>query len=198
VTYGYDAAGEPTSVTDSSSVLLMQWVYDDLGRIKSIPRAAGAQETRAYGADLRLRAQSFSFGDTSKNVNFNYTYNLAGQPLSVTADNAIYRSTISHAATAYATDGQNRYTSEAGNSLAYDSRANTTSTGAASGFIFDGLNRMIHQGSQTTLGYDAVGRLNIKVDHTTGQLTSCPMGRKSLPSTAIRMLCFAAIFRVRL
>jgi RHS repeat-associated protein len=141
--------------------------YDNLGHANSITRALGPSESLSYGTDLRLSALSFAFADTAKNVTFNYTYNLAGQPLTATANNASYQWASSRTAAAYASDGQNRYTTVGANTLAYEGRANTSSTGLAS-FSYDGLNRMINMGSTNTLGYDAVGRLNLEVDHTAG------------------------------
>jgi YD repeat-containing protein len=100
VVYGYDAANEFTGLTDSNSVTLLQQTYNNLGQIINITRASGPSETRGYGPDLRLSSQAYSFSDTSKNVNFGYTYNLAAQPMTMTPDNSAYINTILQAVVA--------------------------------------------------------------------------------------------------
>jgi RHS repeat-associated protein len=166
VTYGYDAAGELTSITDSSSVLLLQNAYDNLGRVASVTRTSGPTESLGYGADLRLSALSYGFSDTAKNVTFNYGFNLAGQAMSATPTNTAYGWSTGHSATTYATDGQNRYSSAGGVSISYDARGNLSSDGTTS-YGYDALNRLTSAGS-TTLSYDALGRLdNVTAASTT-------------------------------
>jgi RHS repeat-associated protein len=157
VVYGYDAANEFTGLTDSNSVTLLQQAYNNLGQITSITRASGLSETRGYGSDLRLSSQAYTFPDTSKNVTYSYTYNLAGQPLSMTPNNSLYSTTTSPAATNYASDGQNRYTTVGASTMSYDSRSNLQSDGTNS-FAFDGLNRTTTVNS-TSFTYDALDRL---------------------------------------
>ena len=93
VNYGYDAVAELTSISVPSSITLMNLAYDNLGRPSSISRYQGPSESLGYGSDLRLSSLGYSFADTAKNVTLNYTYNLAGQPVSATASNAAYRNT---------------------------------------------------------------------------------------------------------
>src|SRR6202012_222938 len=106
-----------TSITDSSSVTLVQSTYDNLGRTTSVARAAGPTESRVYGADLRLSALTYGFVDSSKNVTFSYAYSLAGQAPSATPSNAIYSWPSAGSATSYVSDGQNRYATAGSNSL---------------------------------------------------------------------------------
>jgi RHS repeat-associated protein len=168
VAYGYDAANEFTSLTDSSSMTLLQKVYDDLGRISNISRTSGPSESRGYGPDLRLSSQAYTFADTSKNVTYSYTYNLAGQPLTMTPNNSIYSNTTSPAATSYASDGQNRYTTVGAHTMSYDGRSNLNNDGTNS-FGFDGLNRITTVNS-TTFSFDALDRLYATVSGSTNRL----------------------------
>ena len=158
VKYGFDAANELTGMTDSNAVTLLQEVYDNLGRITSTTRGAnGPSESRNYGSDLRLSTQQYSFSDTSKNVTYTYTWNLAGQPMSMTPNNSLYSNATSPAATSYLADGQNRYTTVGGHTMAYDSRSNLTNDGTNS-FTFDGLNRTT-AANNTSYSFDALDRL---------------------------------------
>lgn len=170
VAYGYDAANEFTSLTDSNSTTLLQKAYDNLGRISSLTRTSGPSESRGYGPDLRLSSQAYTFTDTSKNVTYSYTYNLAGQPLTMTPNNAIYSNTTSPAATSYASDGQNRYTTVGAHTMSYDGRSNLNNDGTHS-FVFDGLNR-ITTVNGTTASYDALDRLYSTVSGSTRLLYS--------------------------
>jgi hypothetical protein len=99
-----------------------------------------------------------SFSDTSKNVNFGYTCNLAGQPMTMTPDNSAYINTTSPAATSYTTDGQNRYTTVGGNTLTYDGLSDLKNDGTNT-YSFDSLNRM-YVLNGTTISYDALSRPN--------------------------------------
>jgi RHS repeat-associated protein len=155
--YGYDAANEFTGLTDSNSTTLLQQVYDNLARISSISRTSGPSESRGYGSDLRLSSQAYTFTDTSKNVTYSYTYNLAGQPMTMTPNNSAYSNTTSPAAASYASDGQNRYTTVGAHTITYDGRSNLNNDGTNS-FVFDGLNRATTVNS-TTFSYDALDRL---------------------------------------
>jgi RHS repeat-associated protein len=157
VTYNYDAANELTSIVDSSAVTLIQNLYDNLGRISQVTRAAGQSENRGYGSDLRLSSLAYSFADTAKNVTFTYTYNLAGQTKSATPSNSLYSWTSSRTATTYGSDGQNRYTTVGSTNISYDGRGNL-SNGGATNFGYDGLNRLNTVGT-ASLAYDAINRL---------------------------------------
>jgi RHS repeat-associated protein len=157
VVYGYDAANEFTGLTDSNSTTLLQQVYDNLARISSISRTSGPSESRGYGSDLRLSSQAYTFTDISKNVTYSYTYNLAGQPMTMTPNNSAYSNTTSPAAASYGSDGQNRYTTVGAHTMAYDGRSNLNNDGTNS-FAFDGLNRATTVNS-TTFSYDALNRL---------------------------------------
>jgi RHS repeat-associated protein len=168
IAYGYDAANEFTTLTDSNSTTLLQKAYDNLGRISNLTRTSGPSESRGYGPDLRLSSQAYTFTDTSKNVTYSYTYNLAGQPLTMTPNNSIYSNTTSPAATSYASDGQNRYTTVGAHTMAYDGRSNLNSDGTSS-LAFDGLNRITTVNS-TNLSYDALDRLYATVSGATNRL----------------------------
>jgi RHS repeat-associated protein len=157
VVYGYDAANEFTGLTDSNSTTLLQQVHDNLARISSISRTSGPSESRGYGSDLRLSSQAYTFADTSKNVTYSYTYNLAGQPMTMTPSNSAYSNTTSPAAASYGSDGQNRYTTVGAHTMIYDGRSNLNNDGTNS-FVFDGLNRATTVNS-TTFSYDALNRL---------------------------------------
>jgi hypothetical protein len=101
---------------------------------------------------------SYGFADTSRNVSFGYTFNLAGQPRSVSVSNALYQNNTSLATGSYSLDGQNRYQSAGGSSLGYDGNANVNAIGAQ-GYGYDALNRMTSAGA-ATLAYDALSRLS--------------------------------------
>ncbi|HEY2530961.1 MAG TPA: RHS repeat-associated core domain-containing protein [Xanthobacteraceae bacterium] len=156
VVYSYDATNELTGLTDSNSVTLLQQTYNNLGQISSITRASGPSEMRGYGSDLRLSSQAYSFSDTSKNVTFSYTYNLAGQPMTMIANNAAYNGTTSPAATSYASDGQNRYTTVGAHTMTYDGRSNLQNDGTNT-FSYDGLNRILTLNG-TAFNFDALDR----------------------------------------
>jgi RHS repeat-associated protein len=168
VAYGYDAANEFTTLTDSNSTTLLQKVYDNLGRISNLTRTSGPSESRSYGPDLRLSSQAYTFTDTSKNVTYSYTYNLAGQPLTMTPNSSVYSNTTSPSATSYASDGQNRYTTVGAHTMAYDGRSNLSNDGT-NGAAFDGLNRITTVNS-TNLSYDALDRLYATVSGATNRL----------------------------
>lgn len=156
VVYSYDAVNELTGLTDSNSVTLLELMYNNLGQISNVTRASGPSETRGYGSDLRLSSQAYSFSDTSKNVIFSYTFNLAGQPMTMISNNSAYDGTTSPSATSYATDGQNRYTTVGTHTMSYNGRSDLTNDGSNT-FIFDGLNRLITLNG-TTFSYDALDR----------------------------------------
>jgi RHS repeat-associated protein len=168
VVYGYDGAYELTGLTDSNSVTLLSQSYNNLGQISTISRTSGPSESRNYGADQRLSSQALTFSDSSKNVTFNYTYNLAGQAMSMTPTNSLYANGNSPAATSYQTDGQNRYSSVNGTTLSYDARSNLTSD-STNGFAFDALNRATTINS-AGLNYDAINRQYQTVSGSTSRL----------------------------
>lgn len=166
VTYSYDATGGLSTIVDPSAVTLLSVTYDALGRVQNSTRAAGPTEGRSYGLDQRLSTLTYGFTDTSKNVTFSYAYNLSGGSTSATPSNSAYSWTSSRSATAYTSDGQNRYTTVGGTSFSYDSRGNLSSNGVTS-YGYDELNRLTTAGT-ATLSYDALGRLT----QTTGSATT--------------------------
>ena len=101
-------------------------------------------------------------------MTYSYTYNLAGQPLTMTPNNSAYSNITSPAATSYASDGQNRYTTVGVHNITYDGRANLNNDGINS-LAFDGLNRVTTI-NNTNLSYDALDRLYATVSGATHRL----------------------------
>ncbi|EGY02316.1 YD repeat protein [Nitrospirillum viridazoti Y2] len=161
VTYGYDASGAMTTVTDSTGTQLMTYAYDDLGRRKTATRSNGV--TTSYGFDILSRLTSQNFSGTSANLNLSFGYNAAGQITSRGGDNAAYDPPLpENGTTNQAINALNQTTQVSGNvptnAIAYDGRGNVSTYGTtALGYNAD--NQLTSVSPATTLGYDAAGRL---------------------------------------
>ena len=146
--YGYDAAGNRTSLTfpdlqefrytyssggqfdrikDPGNASIANYNYDTEGRLKKIDRNVGApDQTWTYDAIGRLASTGWANAGTN-NVTWSFTRNPASQIRSETQTNDAY-SWDDHVDVTrpYAVNGLNQYTSVSGNAYCYDDNGNLT------------------------------------------------------------------------
>jgi RHS repeat-associated protein len=166
VSYTYDAASEVVGIADSSQALV-GLAYDDLGRRTLLVRPNVGDSYYGYDGASNLSSLSIDYVDGTKNQNFVYNYNPAGQVRSSSASNSLYDYVPPSAASrAYAADGQNRYTTSGGIALSYDGRGDTANDTQMT-YAYDSLNNLTSLGNGATLSYDPAGRLFQTVGSTT-------------------------------
>ncbi|WP_241693650.1 RHS repeat-associated core domain-containing protein [Caulobacter sp. SSI4214] len=159
------------------------FAYDDLGRRTSIARGSTSATTSySYNSpNLMLSRISQVTANTGDNVNYDFTYNAAGQVKTRTISNGAYVwSPGSAPDRPYTIDGLNRIvdtgTKPAAGTTApgyvtygYDGRGNLQCLGSVSGqlacvspttkYLYDGENRLRGTAAGASLLYDPLGRL---------------------------------------
>ncbi|TWB09656.1 RHS repeat-associated protein [Nitrospirillum amazonense] len=161
VTYGYDATGAMTTVSDSTGTQVVTYSYDDLGRRVSLERNNGM--TTSYGYDSASRLTSQNWTGRGANQSLSFGYNAAGQITSRSNSDPAYDPPAPESGTTnYALNALNQTMQASGNvptlDIGYDGRGNLSSYGSTTlGYNAD--NQLTSMSPATTLGYDALGRL---------------------------------------
>ncbi len=167
VTYGYDAADDPTSILENGSASIATYAYDDLGRRTSLTRGNGVVTSYTYDAISRLASLVQNPAGSSYDTSYSFSYNPGSQITSRTRTNGAYDWVLPAGFNdTYAADGLNRYTSARGATPSYDSRGNMTGDGSMTyGYDYD--NRLTSAYGGINLSYDPAGRLHQVVGATT-------------------------------
>ena len=190
VTYGYDAAGDLTSVAwpdgganalsanyaydvlqrvtqiNVGSSVIASYTFDAYGRRSTISRNAGAGAGTTYGYDGsdRINSLAQSLLGTGA-VTWTMAYDPANGLVSRASNNSGYLWHPGAASTAYVANGLNQYTAVNGSSMGYDTRANLNADGTTSGSLtFDSNNNLLTASKPTSvsLAYDPRGRIQTK------------------------------------
>ena len=190
VSYGYDAAGNVTSITwpdaganalsasysydvllrvtqiSSGSNVVATYAYDQYGRRSTITRNGGAGAGTTYGYDGADRINSLAQSLAGSGaVTWTMSYDPANSLVSRQASSSSYLWHPGSASSAYTTNGLNQYTAVGSSSMGYDLRANLNSDGTiGNSLTFDSNNNLLTASSPTpvTLTYDPLGRLQTK------------------------------------
>jgi RHS repeat-associated protein len=174
--YSYDGLNRLTQIWEAGNTLLIQHVYNRLGRRHGTARALNASGVSAsatgytYDEALRLRAiaQDLDGAATTYDDTRSFAYNPASQIISRTLGNEAYAfptAQIPTAATNYAVNGLNQYTQLTGatsGSTDHDANGNMTGDGYGATYDYDVLNRMQSASGNYALlfSYDPRGRLH--------------------------------------
>ncbi len=156
LSFGYDAAGRMTSLTDPESQNL-GFTYDPEGNLTEADLPNGAATTNSYDDDGRLTATTSQTGSTTLQ-SFTYTYDAAG--------NRTAQTDRLGAQTGYIYDALNRLTefdppSAPAVSYGYDGAGNRTTVGGTS-YSYNALNQLTASSEGTSYSYDGAGRLSQK------------------------------------
>jgi len=142
--------------------LLVDLVYDRLGRRDSMTRGNSTSTDYEYDGISRLKSLSHELGGTAQDVLFQFGHNPASQINSRITSNVAYRWSPGSANRAYSVNGLNQYTDVGTAHLEHDARGNLLSDGTRT-FTYDIENRLteVRQGTTSvmTLEYDPLGRL---------------------------------------
>ncbi|MCZ7570272.1 MAG: hypothetical protein M5U01_17040 [Ardenticatenaceae bacterium] len=171
-TYGYDAAGRVTTMTNPLGVITA-FEYDALSRVVSeIQDVGGLNRTlaSAYDAAGNLRRVTDERGVTTR-----FVYDALGRQTTITADVGGLNQAIS---------------------FAYDSHSNlrrvTDPRGVVTSLEYDALNRVTLErlddgglGTETRYGYDRLGNLN-RITDPNGRVTSIESNAFGLPVRELR------------
>jgi RHS repeat-associated protein len=172
ITYGYNNAGQVTSLTQGSTVVSLDYFAD--GRLQTLtlkPSPTPVTQGYSYDDAGELSQISYTHGATSDDLSYGYdpsgrrtavwgTYGRVTLPAATTS-NAVY-------------DVGNRLTSWNGAAVVHDNNGNLTSDGTFT-YTYNPRNQLtlVKQGNQTrgSYTYDGVGR---RVVRTIGNSTTKP------------------------
>ncbi|GLK45538.1 hypothetical protein GCM10017612_34580 [Novosphingobium resinovorum] len=175
VTMSFDGLDRQNSLSDASSGVLANWVYNTRGLLASGNRSNSAyDQVLGYDNAGRLSSLGVTDGVAASRVAWSYTRNPASQIASETRDNDAYAWT-GHANVdrTYTTNGLNQYTSAGPATFCYDANGNLTADGS-SVYLYDVENRLVEKRAQSntacaslsytgalqaSLRYDPLGRL---------------------------------------
>jgi RHS repeat-associated protein len=165
VDHEHDGLNRVVKIRENGAIsgigVLASFVYDELGRRKSLTRGNGAATTYGYDPASRLASLAHDFAGTAQDVTFTYAYNPASQIVTRTASNDLYAYAPAVQNVASSLDGQNRLAVHAGAAVGYDAKGNLTSEGGRT-LAYDSENRLVGvAGTQGNFGlrYDPIGRL---------------------------------------
>jgi RHS repeat-associated protein len=150
VTYAYDAAGRPASVTDWLGGTTV-FVHDAAGQLTGIERPSGVDTTLGYDAAGRIT--SIAHGALGA---ITITRDAAGRPATAVRDLPTAAAPASAASFSYDVASQ-----VSGSGWSYDAMGRRTSGGGRS-YAWDlasRLTQIVEGATTTTLGWDAFGRL---------------------------------------
>ena len=150
VTYAYDAAGRPASVTDWLGGTTV-FVHDAAGQLTGIERPSGVDTTLGYDAAGRIA--SIAHGALGA---ITITRDAAGRPATAVRDLPTAAAPASAASFTYDVASQ-----VSGSGWNYDAMGRRTSGGGRS-YAWDlasRLTQIVEGATTTTLGWDAFGRL---------------------------------------
>ncbi|BEV12127.1 RHS repeat-associated core domain-containing protein [Asticcacaulis sp. DW145] len=161
--YAYDALNRLTYTDISGSGVATNWAYNNRGLLEGRGRWNNTSSAFYYDGIGRLTGMHHAFPDSTRNVQWGFTYNPASQITNLTAGNTAqydYRET--QTATDNRTyDGLNRDTGIAALTNGYDARGNMTNDGSRQ-MTYDLYNRMLTltgNGQNLQMTYDPEGRL---------------------------------------
>ena len=185
--YGYDLAGNETSITYPNGKSITR-VFDDASRLSAVKDWLAATTTFGYDANSNLTTITFPSGTTDQDT---YSYDNADRVSSVamnqgakslatasyTRDNLGQLATISlngGKPTSNAYDSINRLTSAGSNAFAYDNADNPTQQNGRSGYAFDTANELTGLSASkglkaVTYSYDSLGE---RTSNATGGTTT--------------------------
>jgi RHS repeat-associated protein len=156
VTYGWDNAGELTSITEGGGPQLAAYGYDNLGQRAATTRGNGVTTTYSFDSVSRLVGIAQPPAGTWA-LGYGPTSQILAKSIPTT-----YAPTVSTGNTSYTLNGQNQVTQTAGSSgtlnLSYDGRANLGNDGVI-GYTYDAANRLVSTSAGASLAYDPLGRL---------------------------------------
>lgn len=163
VTYDYLVTGEITAIRENGAAsgvgVLATYGYDDLGRRMSVTRGNGTTTNYSYDPASRPSALTQDLAGTAQDQTLGFTYNPASQIIGTTRSNDSYAFTQSYTVNRpYTVNGLNQYGSAGSVSFGYDGRGNLTAS-ASSVYTYWREN-MLKSAPNTTLYYDALGRLS--------------------------------------
>ncbi|MGE5415470.1 MAG: RHS repeat-associated core domain-containing protein [Acidobacteriota bacterium] len=154
VHYEYDACSQLNKVTDWAS-RVTTYGYDPNGRLTSTTRPDGSVENRTYNAVGQLTQLKDSGRDNKVIIQFNYTYDAAGNITAEQKDTPHQSFTAADQTMTYTVD--NRMATSNGQAVQYDADGNMTSVslnGQKANLTFDCRNRLTSTGD-TSYTYDA-------------------------------------------
>jgi RHS repeat-associated protein len=158
VSYGYDTADRPISITQGSSAVA--FTYDAARRRTSLTLPNGITTTYDYDAASQLAGLTYQLGDT-KLGDLRYFYDLAGRRTNMTGSFA--RTGIPDALSSATYNANNQLTQLGGTSFTYDENGNLRSDGART-YTWDAKNQLASITGAVTASfqYDPVGRRVMK------------------------------------
>ncbi|MEA3036075.1 MAG: hypothetical protein QOH04_1840 [Sphingomonadales bacterium] len=167
--FGYDAAGNMTSLYDGNNETIVQFGYNSAGRRQTLALGPGGSSPVTYGYDPvgRLQSLGHDLAGTASDQALTFGYNPASQIVTRTSSNDAYASnTALNVSRAYGVNGLNQYTGTTSGgtpsaTFAYDANGNLISDGTNS-YVYDAENRLVSRtagGATVTLSYDPLGRL---------------------------------------
>lgn len=173
VIYDYDVTGNVTKIHENGAAsgigVLAQYSYDNLGRRTAIVRGNGKNTAIGFDTAGRLSGLGHDFADVTKDVQWAFGTNAAGQIKDVARDNNAY-AWVGHynVERGYTANGLNQYSQiarvgQTPDVPSYDLRGNITAVGGVS-YAYNSLNQLTSVSSATqpfngTLSYDPAGRL---------------------------------------
>ncbi len=163
--YVYDALGRVKSVNENGATsglgLLATFTYDDLGRRTAVTRGNGTSSTYSYDSADRLSGLTQDVAGTINDQTWTFSYSPASQINSRSATNDSYKWAPAAGTAASAYDGLNRDAAIAALTGGYDDRGNVKNDGARA-YTYDVENRLltVTGGVNLTLSYDPAGRLS--------------------------------------
>lgn len=160
-TWTYDSASRPTALKHGATSLVT-WAYDDLSRVTDIGRYSNAPEqTFGYNAAGQLDEMDL-VGKAATSSQWDFTYNPAGEVATSAVSNNNYRwDSHDNGAATYQANGQNQYFEIGTTDLYYDANGNLASDGSTN-YTYDIENRLLGAtggGFNASLRYDPLGRL---------------------------------------
>lgn len=156
--YQYDLLNRPTRILENGGVIIAGFSYDSTGDRTGLTRES-AVSSYTYEGSGRLATVSDDLSGTTRDNLTSLAYNPHGQLVSRTRSNAAYAFTGAIAGSRdYVRNGLNQYTSVGVNAYQYDQNGNLTSDGVKA-YSYDLENRLITAGSDVSLSWDPLGRL---------------------------------------
>ncbi len=164
--YGYNAADELTTVTDSTSTTLATFAYGPLGMRTQIARANGATTSFAYDALSRLSTLTQDLSGTTHDGTSTFAMSPASQIVSVDHTGPSYPMYSWQPAanpTTLSYNGLNQLTQHGSTSVTHDTLANLATGESTYTYGYDIDHRMrsaVAGGNTVSVYFDPLGMLN--------------------------------------
>ncbi|KGJ90964.1 RHS repeat domain-containing protein [Colwellia psychrerythraea] len=155
--YVYDATSALTAIKENNTTSLVNYGYNNLGRLTSMSRNNGV--TSSISQDTLGRVTDFNHNLIN---NSNFTYNAASQIVSREVSNNSFQINIpSQSTQVYDVNNLNQYTNVGGKSIDHDLTGNLTNyDGWTYNFnVHNRLTSAAKSGTALSLAYDPTGRL---------------------------------------